>query len=181
MHILGIDPGTNIMGLGVIHWDGHNIKAVDYGILKLKSFKSFEKLKNILLGVADWIKKYNIDEVAIEAPFYDKNAQSMLKLGRAQGIAIASSINQGIQVYEYAPKKIKQSITGKGYSSKEQVSAMICQILQLKHAPQTLDASDALAVAICHCYQNKGLSSKKSSGRYKGWGDFIKQNPDKAG
>jgi len=180
MHILGIDPGTNIMGMGVIHWDGHKAKAIDYGILKLKGLENFEKLKSILLGVAEWIKKHKIDEVAIEAPFYDKNAQSMLKLGRAQGVAIASSINQGIRVYEYAPKKIKQSITGKGYSSKEQVSAMICQILQLKHAPQTLDASDALAVAICHCYQKDGLISTRQTGQYKGWGDFIKQNPGKA-
>ena len=178
MHILGIDPGTNIMGLGVVSWDGRDPKIIDHGILKLKDLEGYVKLKEILDCVANWIIKYKIGEVAIEAPFYDKNAQSMLKLGRAQGVAIASSINQGIPVYEYAPKKIKQSITGKGFSSKEQVQAMVCQILSLKHAPQTLDASDALAVAICHCFK-KGEKGNKKSKSYKGWGDYVKNNPEK--
>ena len=179
MNILGIDPGTNIMGFGVVSWNGSKPLAVHHGVLRINDKTAFDKLKHILNEVSLWIKKYNIGQVAIEAPFYDKNAQSMLKLGRAQGVAIASSINLGIPVTEYAPKKIKLALTGKGYSSKEQVQAMVTQILALKNKPETLDASDALAVAICHCYQQNNVLNANKNKNYKSWSDYIDKNPSK--
>ncbi|HIF13817.1 MAG TPA: crossover junction endodeoxyribonuclease RuvC [Bacteroidetes bacterium] len=177
--ILGIDPGTNIMGFGVVSWDGNTPSIIEHGILRINDKSPFDKLKHILNEVSLWIKKYGVDHVAIEAPFYDKNAQSMLKLGRAQGVAIASSINMGVGVTEYAPKKIKLALTGKGFSSKEQVQAMVTQILALKKKPETLDASDALAVAVCHCYQQNMASLSGKNKSYKGWSDYIDKNPGK--
>jgi len=179
MKILGIDPGTNITGFGVVSWDGNNPTIIEHGVLRIKDNSPFDKLKHILNEVSQWIKKYGVDHVAIEAPFYDKNAQSMLKLGRAQGVAIASSINMGIPVTEYAPKKIKLALTGKGFSSKEQVQAMVTQILDLKRKPETLDASDALAVAVCHCYQQNMASLSDKNKSYKSWSDYIDKNPGK--
>ena len=188
MKILGIDPGTNILGFGIIEQKGNQFIHIDHGILKLDKLDTYEKLSTIFTDIQEIIKKFKIDEVAIEAPFFGENAQSMLKLGRAQGVAIAASAMLKLPVTEYAPKKIKLSLTGKGYSSKEQVAEMVKQLLSLKRLPQTLDASDALAIAITHCMQNKltvkgesqPIKAKKKS---KGgdWNSFIKNNPDRLG
>jgi len=176
--ILGVDPGTNILGFGVIQSDGKQFKVLDYGIIRLDKLDTYEKLKVIYTDLEKIIQKHSAEVLAIEAPFFGKNAQSMLKLGRAQGVAIACAAMHGLPVIEYAPKKIKMALTGKGFSTKEQVAAMVKQILNLKKMPQTLDATDALGVAICHCLQGQvQVKTKKSSSN--NWEDFIKNNPDK--
>jgi len=189
MKILGIDPGTNILGFGVIEYSNKSFKHIDHGIFKLDHLETYEKLSNIFEGIQALIEKHQIDEFAVEAPFFGENAQSMLKLGRAQGVAIAAAAMLKTPITEYAPKKIKLSLTGKGYSSKEQVAQMVKQLLQLKRLPQTLDASDALAVAITHSLQNK-VEIKNQEKSNKGnlipskkgknsWDAFIKNNPDR--
>lgn len=177
MIILGIDPGTNILGFGIIEVKGNQFIAIDYGILRLEKLETYEKLKVIFREITEIIKKHPIDLMAIEAPFFGKNAQSMLKLGRAQGVAIAAAGMQNLEVIEYAPKKIKMAITGKGFSSKEQVAIMVTKLLNLKSKPITLDATDALAAAICHGLQGNIPKTKKSSSNK--WEDFVKKNPDK--
>lgn len=187
MKILGIDPGTNILGFGIIIQKGNSFEHVDHGILKLDKLETYEKLATIFKDIQKIIQKHNVDHVAIEAPFFGENAQSMLKLGRAQGVAIAAAAMLNIPVTEYAPKKIKLALTGKGYSSKEQVAQMVKQLLNLKRLPQTLDASDALGIAITHSMQNKfdieGKSQTIKKSRSKsskgGWDSFIKNNPDR--
>ncbi len=175
--ILGIDPGTNNMGLGVIGIDRASIRLVAMDILKLgKMGGQALKLKKIFETVLRNIDEYHPDELAIESPFYGKNVQSMLKLGRAQGVAIAAALHRGIPVFEYSPRKVKQSITGKGGASKEQVAAMLCRILGIEGVPDNLDITDALAVALCHHFQgdNPPSGDKKS---YSGWKAFISDNP----
>ena len=173
--ILGIDPGTLVMGYGLISCLP-NPKVLQAGILKLDSKTSHPlRLKKIFEYLNTLILKYHPDELAIEAPFFGKNVQSMLKLGRAQGVAIAAALQHELPVTEYAPRKIKQSITGNGNASKEQVAAMIQNILQY-HAPTVLDASDALAVALCHFYQHTASLKSKS---YSGWHAFVKSNPNR--
>ena len=173
--ILGIDPGTNVMGYGLIHCTGEKMKVIQFGVIHLSKYKNHEiKLKKIFERVTELIKEYLPDEVALEAPFFGKNVQSMLKLGRAQGVAMAAALNRGMPIHEYAPKKVKQSVTGNGNASKEQVAHMIQMLLKFEEAPKLLDATDALAVAICHHYSSK---SGTLSGGKKSWKSFIADNP----
>lgn len=175
--ILGIDPGTNIMGYSLIETNGNAIKLITMDIIKLTSLSNQPlKLKKIFETTLAIIDKYNPDELAIEAPFYGKNPQSMLKLGRAQGVAIAAALYRSVAVFEYSPRKIKQSITGNGNASKEQVASMLLKMLLFKEMPKFLDATDALAVAVCHSNQ-KNLSVSETA--YSGWESFIKNNPQR--
>ncbi len=175
--ILGIDPGTNLMGFGVIKGLGNTPSYLDMGIVDMKKTTNpYMKLSLILEKTLELIDRYLPDEVAIEAPFFGKNVQSMLKLGRAQGVAIAAVLSRNIPLSEYAPRKIKLSITGRGAASKEQVAAMLARIFKLKEIPKNLDATDGLAVALCHFYQKGGF--EKTSGP-KSWGDFIRKNPER--
>lgn len=178
--ILGIDPGTNIMGFGVIKLEQKNINLIEVDVLILNKIKSHDtRLKNIFDKISTLIETYNIDEIAIEAPFFGKNIQSMLKLGRAQGVAIIASIKKNKKVFEYAPKKIKLAVTGSGNSSKNQVSSMLINMLNIKNAPSYFDATDGLAVAVCHALQNN-LSSKMSiKNKKSNWSAFIKNNPER--
>lgn len=173
--ILGIDPGTLLMGYGIIEISSNVIFLKEMSVLKLSGKKdNYTRLQLIHKKIEDLIVKYEPHEFAIEAPFFGKNVQSMLKLGRAQGVAIAAAISAGLPVTEYSPKKIKQSITGNGNADKEQVWKMLQHILALKEMPQYFDATDALAVAICHHFQDKpGL---KLNGKLKSWKDFITKN-----
>lgn len=174
--ILGVDPGTNVMGYGILEVNGSKLTVLQYGVLNLKSYSNHAlKLKKIYDSITRLIADYLPDEMAIEAPFYGTNVQSMLKLGRAQGVAIAAALARDIPYVEYAPKKVKQSVTGNGNASKEQVAAMLLQILKLKEAPKFLDATDALAVALCHHYS--GGSNQKAGG--KSWSAFLQENPDR--
>lgn len=173
--ILGLDPGTTIMGYGIILVQGSKFKLLQFGVIMLGKIDSHElKLKKIFDRVITLVDEFNPDEVALEAPFFGKNVQSMLKLGRAQGVAMAAALFRGVPITEYAPKKVKQSVTGNGNASKEQVAKMLMQIFNIKEAPKLLDASDALAVAVCHHYQQGAVKSKKSS-----WDSYLKENPNK--
>ncbi|MHA6696485.1 crossover junction endodeoxyribonuclease RuvC [Chryseobacterium sp. A321] len=176
--ILGIDPGTTIMGFGIISAEKEKIQLVSIHELILKKYPNHEtKLKHIFERTLALIDEYHPDEVALEAPFYGKNVQSMLKLGRAQGVAMAASLYRDIPIKEYSPKKIKMAITGNGNASKEQVAAMLKTLLNLKEFPtKYLDASDGLAVAVCHHYNSNAIQVDKS---YSGWDSFLKQNPDR--
>lgn len=172
--ILGIDPGTNNMGLGLISSRGSRIQIVAMDILKMEKLPNHAlKLRKIFETSLRTIDEFKPDELAIESPFYGKNIQSMLKLGRAQGVAIAAALYRDIPVFEYSPRKIKQSITGKGGASKEQVAGLLAGMLAMKQIPDYLDITDALAVAVCHHFQRGKSNEKKSSG----WADFIKKNP----
>lgn len=175
--ILGIDPGTNIMGYGLIHHKGSKIELIAMGVLKLGKLPDHGlKLKKIFERVSSLISEYKPDELAIEAPFFGKNVQSMLKLGRAQGVAMAAALNLDVPIFEYSPRKIKQSITGKGSASKEQVAAMLTTLLSIKDPPKYMDATDGLAVAVCHYFQRKpGVDGEQ----YGSWKSFISKNPDK--
>ncbi|MEO7049755.1 MAG: crossover junction endodeoxyribonuclease RuvC [Ferruginibacter sp.] len=174
--ILGIDPGTVVMGFGLINITNKNIEMIEMGVLKLNTKDdAFVRLERIHHKVIEIIVKFKPTAFAIEAPFFGKNVQSMLKLGRAQGVAIAAAIQSGLEVTEYSPKKIKQSITGNGNANKEQVMRMLQQLLKFTDTPALLDASDALAVAVCHHFQNNELL-KTSPGKNKDWKDFIAQN-----
>jgi len=171
--ILGLDPGTNIMGYGVILISGVKITVLQYGIFRLAQYATHElKLKKIFERVMGILNEFNPDEVALEAPFFGKNIQSMLKLGRAQGVAMAAALSCEIPIMEYAPRKVKQSVTGNGNASKEQVAKMLMSLFSIKEEPQMLDATDALAVAVCHHFQNGKKTSKKTS-----WESFVKENP----
>ncbi|RLD55047.1 MAG: crossover junction endodeoxyribonuclease RuvC [Bacteroidetes bacterium] len=173
--ILGIDPGTNIMGYGLIKNQGTKINLLAFGVIHLSKYDNHAlKLKKIFERVLSLLDEYNPDEVALEAPFYGKNVQSMLKLGRAQGVAMAAALYRSIPIFEYSPKKIKQSITGNGNASKEQVAAMIMNLLAIKEKPKYLDSSDALGVALCHYFQKNPSSGGNS---YSGWGQFVNKNP----
>ncbi|MEP4535444.1 MAG: crossover junction endodeoxyribonuclease RuvC [Cyclobacteriaceae bacterium] len=171
--ILGLDPGTSVMGYGLIKVKKQAITLLQFGVIHLKKYDTHElKLKKIYDRVLGLIVEYHPDEVALEAPFFGKNIQSMLKLGRAQGVAMAAALSQDIPITEYAPKKVKQSVTGNGNASKEQVAAMLKTLLKFSEAPKLLDATDALAVALCHHYQ--GGKQQKS---VKSWGAFLSENP----
>jgi crossover junction endodeoxyribonuclease RuvC len=176
--ILGIDPGTVVMGYGIIAIYANRIQLVEMNVLKLGTKKDvYERLQQIHERVTQLIQEYQPTEFAIEAPFFGKNVQSMLKLGRAQGVAIAVAMQAGLPVTEYSPKKVKQSVTGNGNAVKEQVWKMIQQTLQLKDSDiKYFDASDALAVALCHHYQTSTVI-KAATKKLKGWEAFIKQNP----
>lgn len=172
--ILGIDPGTNILGFAVIEVEGDHVRVLEIGVLHLKEKKNpGDTLREIFLEIQEIIEKYLPQDLAIEAPFFGKNVQSMLKLGRAQGVAMAAGMTMGLTITEYSPKKIKQSVTGNGNAAKEQVADMLCRMLNLKPEKLQLDATDALSVALCHHYQSGSMASSKKSG----WKAFIKENP----
>lgn len=173
--ILGIDPGSNITGYGIIRVAGNSPELVVIGLIDLsRSGDHYLKLKQIFDRTLAIIDEYHPDELAIEAPFYGKNVQSMLKLGRAQGAAIAAALTRSIPIFEYAPRKIKMSITGQGAASKEQVAAMLMNILNFRKSEMKLDATDGLAAALCHYFQTGSPVSEKA---YTGWKDFMKKNP----
>lgn len=175
--ILGIDPGTNIMGYGVILIQNREIILLAMGAIHLTKLGDHSlRLKKIFERTLSLIDEFKVDEMAIEAPFYGKNVQSMLKLGRAQGVAMAASMMREIPVTEYLPKKIKKAITGKGAATKEQVASMLKSFVNFKENPKYLDATDGLAVAICHHFQGNVLSTRKS---YSNWDSFLKNNPDR--
>jgi crossover junction endodeoxyribonuclease RuvC len=173
--ILGIDPGTSVMGYGLIKEVGKKIEMINLGVVKLDHLDDHPlKLQRIFEKTLALIDQYHPDCLAIEAPFYGKNIQVMLKLGRAQGVAMAAALARSIPIFEYAPRKIKQSITGNGSATKEQVAAMLQTLLKFTETPQFLDATDGLAVAVCHAFQRVGSTGKTKS--YTGWGSFVKDN-----
>ena len=176
---MGIDPGTIVMGYGVIKCIGNQIELLAMGSIHFDSGEDHMlRIKKIYNRLSSMISEFKPNYMAIEAQFFGKNVQSMLKLGRAQGVCMAAALNQDIPVIEYSPKKVKQSITGNGNASKEQVSAMLQRICKFDESPKYLDASDALAIAICHHYQmTSGISSER--GRANSWNSFIKQNPER--
>ena len=175
--ILGIDPGTIVMGYGLITITGNTITLLELGVLKPgKVEDSYKKLQLIFNTVSGLITKYQPTDFAIEAPFFGKNVQSMLKLGRAQGVAMAAAMRHGLTVTEYSPKKVKQSVTGNGNADKEQVMKMLQTLLSFKHSTKQFDATDALAVAMCHHFQTNSIVGKTTAG-LKSWDEFIKKNP----
>jgi len=175
--ILGIDPGTTIMGFGLIKVSGKKMTFIQMNELQLKKLDNhYIKLKYIFDRTLELIDTYNPDEIAIEAPFFGKNVQSMLKLGRAQGVAMAAGLSREIPITEYLPKKIKMAITGNGNASKEQVAKMLQNLLGLKSLPKNLDATDGLAAAVCHFYNQGKIAVGKN---YTGWASFVKQNEER--
>ena len=176
--ILGIDPGTSVMGFGIIKVENTKLSLIDLGILKMKTTDSHAlRLKHIFENTLKLIDKHHPDSLAIEAPFFGKNVQSMLKLGRAQGVAMAAALFREIPITEYSPKKIKQSITGNGNASKEQVAAMLSQLLKFNLENIKLDATDGLGAAVCHHLQ--GGKPEQDDKKYSGWNAFLKENPDR--
>ncbi len=174
---MGIDPGTTVMGFGIIRVKGKQMEFLQLNELLLKKYDDpFTKLKLIFERTIELIDTYHPDEIAIEAPFYGKNVQSMLKLGRAQGVAMAAGLSRQIPITEYLPKKIKMAITGNGNASKEQVAKMLQSTLGLKSLPKNLDSTDGLAAAVCHFYNAGRLDGTK---HYTGWEAFVKQNEGK--
>lgn len=173
--ILGLDPGTNVMGYAVIEVKSGKTSLMQFGVIQMGKYGEHAlKLKKIFDRVLALVDEYKPDEVALEAPFFGKNVQSMLKLGRAQGVAMSAALYREVPITEYAPKKVKQSVTGNGNASKEQVAKMLMQIFSLKEMPKLFDATDALAVAVCHHYQNGAFKSKAKS-----WGGFLKENANR--
>lgn len=197
--ILGIDPGTNFTGYGIIDTDGRKTECVALGYIDLVRLPDpYRKLHRIYEGVEDLIRQYAPDEAAFESPFFGENVQSMLKLGRAQGVAMAAALNRGLPVFEYAPRRIKQAITGQGAASKEQVAAMLKTLLKVDYSLNKLDATDGLAVALCHHYESSSpinrLTSAEASGtgpaqalkaamsakgRTPSWEQFVARNPQR--
>nr|WP_314603780.1 crossover junction endodeoxyribonuclease RuvC [uncultured Capnocytophaga sp.] len=172
--ILGIDPGTTIMGFGIIQVVKNQMKFIQMNELLLNKYDDhYLKLKLIFERTIELIDTYKPDELAIEAPFFGKNVQSMLKLGRAQGVAMAAGLAREVPITEYEPKKVKMAITGNGNASKEQVAKMLQQLLNFRELPSHLDATDGLAVAVCHFF-NGGKKEKGKS--YSSWESFVKQN-----
>jgi len=173
--ILGIDPGTVVLGYGLIKETGSKISLISMGVIKMGHLDEHAlKLQRIFKKTSALIEEYKPDCMALEAPFYGKNIQVMLKLGRAQGVAMAAALNCDIPIFEYAPRKIKQSVTGNGNATKEQVSAMLKSLLQFRETPEFLDATDGLAVAVCHSFQKNAASGTGKS--YSGWAAFAKDN-----
>ena len=172
--ILGIDPGTTIMGFGLIEVTGKKMRFLQLNELKLSKYDDhYVRLKLIFERTVELIDSYHPDEIAIEAPFFGKNVQSMLKLGRAQGVAMAAGLSRQVPITEYSPKKIKMAITGNGNASKEQVAKMLQNTLGLKELPKNLDSTDGLAAAVCHFYNSGRIDVGKG---YSGWEAFVKQN-----
>lgn len=170
--ILGIDPGTTVMGYGIIAAKGQEMELLCHGVIHLSKLANQAlKLGRIFERVVQLIDTWHPDELAIEAPFFGKNVQSMLKLGRAQGVCIAAALSRSMPVVEYEPRKIKQSVTGSGSASKEQVEAMLCHLLNFENKETLLDATDALAVAVCHHFQGKAAGNKNKS-----WKAFVQEN-----
>ena len=177
--IIGIDPGTNVMGYGILGINSKKPQLVAMGVIKLSKFDDhYMRLRRIYERVSGLVKQYLPDEMAIEAPFFGKNVQSMLKLGRAQGVAMAAALTRDIPIVEYEPRKIKMAITGNGAASKEQVAEMLRRILSIDKddMPDFLDATDALAAALCHFYESgKPIVAKGA----RSWAEYIAKNPDK--
>jgi crossover junction endodeoxyribonuclease RuvC len=179
--ILGIDPGTNVLGFAILDASKKELKVIELGVLTFAhiSDEQTDKLRYIFEQVQDLIQQHKPTEMAIEEPFFGKNVQSMLKLGRAQGVAMAAGMVNGVSITQYLPKKIKKAVTGNGNASKEQVAGMLENILKRKFQEKYLDATDALAAAVCHWFQSSGpLKGQKT---YSGWGAFVKDNPTKVG
>jgi crossover junction endodeoxyribonuclease RuvC len=175
--ILGIDPGTTIMGFGLIKVVGKKMQFLQLNELQLSKYDNhYVRLKHIFERTVELIDTFHPDEIAIEAPFFGKNVQSMLKLGRAQGVAMAAGLSRQVPITEYSPKKIKMAITGNGNASKEQVAKMLQSLLELKELPKNLDSTDGLAAAVCHFYNAGKIQTGKS---YTGWSAFVKQNEDR--
>jgi crossover junction endodeoxyribonuclease RuvC len=171
--IMGLDPGTRIMGYAIIQIRQSQPQLLNFGVIDLNKFEHHEaRLRRIFERVLVLVDEYKPDEIAIESPFYGKNVQSMLKLGRAQGVAMAAVLYRDLPITEYAPRKVKLSVTGNGNASKEQVAKMLIQIFGLRKIPKLFDSTDALAVALCHHFQ--GGRSKKSK---NSWANFIRENP----
>ena len=192
--IMGIDPGTNYMGYGIVEVDGKELRSVVMGDIDLHTMSDpYRKLRYIFERVCKLIDDYGPREVALESPFFGTNVQSMLKLGRAQGVAMAAALSRDKEVFEYAPTRIKQAITGSGAASKEQVAAIVKRILKLEYMPRRLDATDGMAVAMCHYFtartpinlamgndRIKGLGGgKKAAKGSSSWEAFIKKNPER--
>ncbi len=178
MKILGVDPGTNNLGYAVLSVQNRKLMVDEIGVFRLRKMDSHQdRLYQIFLKIVEIIEKFEPAEMAIEAPFHGKNVQSMLKLGRAQGVAIAAALHKQIRVQEYSPKKIKLAVTGNGNASKEQVAAMVDQLVSNRINRDLLDATDALAAAVCHHFQGKRILDGGVD--YKGWAAFIKANPDR--
>ena len=176
--ILGVDPGTTVMGYAILEIVDRNPKLVTMGVFKLAGFEDHQtKLKEIFLQLQEIIETYSPKEMAIEAPFYGKNVQSMLKLGRAQGVSMAAGMTMGLKIHEYSPKKIKQSITGNGNASKEQVAAMLTNMLNIKIQSKYLDATDALAAAMTYFHASSSPLVGENS--YSNWKQFLSDNPDR--
>ena len=174
--ILGIDPGTQVTGYGIISSDGLTMELIAIGSIHTEKFDDhYDRLQCIYERVLEIVVSFKPTVLAIEAPFFGKNVQSMLKLGHAQGMAIAAALSQKVPIQEYSPKKIKQSITGNGNAAKEQVAAMLGHILKTDALPKQLDATDGLAVAVCHHFSMIGIP--KAGKKYSGWDAFIKDNP----
>lgn len=177
--IIGIDPGTNVMGYGILGVKSKKPSMIAMGVIELNKFEShYLRLSRIFERVSMLVEQYLPDEMAIEAPFFGKNVQSMLKLGRAQGVAMAAALSRDVPITEYEPRKIKMAITGNGAASKEQVQEMLRRILDIPREnllPQ-LDATDALAAALCHFYESSRPQVEKGC---KSWKEFIAKNPDK--
>tara|TARA_B110000977_G_scaffold41848_1_gene56490 strand:+ start:319 stop:870 length:552 start_codon:yes stop_codon:yes gene_type:complete len=175
--ILGIDPGTTIMGFGLIKIVKGEMEFMQLNELILSKYDDhYLKLKHIFNRTIELIDTYHPDEISLEAPFFGKNVQSMLKLGRAQGVAMAAGLSRDIPVTEYSPKKIKMAITGNGNASKEQVAKMLQSLLGFKTLPKNLDSTDGLAAAVCHFFNSGTIQGQK---KYTGWGAFVSQNPGK--
>jgi len=175
--ILGIDPGTTVMGFGLIKVKGNKMEFLQFNELQLKKYNDhYLKLKLIFERTIELIENHKPDEIAIEAPFFGKNVQSMLKLGRAQGVAMAAGLSREIPITEYSPKKIKMAITGNGNASKEQVAKMLKSLLNIKELPRNLDSTDGLAAAVCHFYNLGKVTVRKN---YTGWSAFVKQNENR--
>ncbi len=193
---MGIDPGTNYMGYGVLEVEGRTLHSVVLGDIDLHRLADpYAKLRYIFERVETLIATYNPREVALESPFFGENVQSMLKLGRAQGVAMAAALHRGLSVAEYAPMRIKQSITGRGSATKEQVASVVCRMLTVDRPPRRLDATDGMAVALCHYFTTsnplqaalggervKGLGGGRkaaSKGGSQSWEQFLREHPDR--
>ncbi len=177
--IMGIDPGTNVMGYGVLGVSGKKADVIVMGVIQLNRFEThYLRLSRIYERVSGLVQQYLPDELAIEAPFFGKNVQSMLKLGRAQGVAMAAALARDIPITEYPPLNVKKAVTGNGQASKEQVANMIKHLLSIpeEKMPSMLDATDALAVALCHMYESAKPEIAKGP---KSWKDFLAKNPDR--
>jgi crossover junction endodeoxyribonuclease RuvC len=174
---MGIDPGTNLLGYGLIKVVNKKPEILVSGVLDMKKMTDpYLKLQKIFQRITQIIDEFHPDELAIESQFFGKNIQSMLKLGRAQGVAIAAALQRNIPIFEYAPRKIKLAITGTGTASKEQMAVILQRFFKMKEMPQNLDETDALAIALCHFFQANAIKTPKKT---SSWAEFVKQNPDR--
>ncbi len=179
---MGVDPGTQVMGYGIISVKGQEITLLQYGVIKLSKYSTHQlKLKKIFERVIQLTEEYMPDEIAIEDAFYGKNPQSMLKLGRAQGVTMAAALSRNIPIVEYSPKKVKQSVTGNGNASKEQVAFILEKILKLDLNQEFMDATDGIAIAVCHHFHANSPAAAAPKGKIKkgGWAAFVEENPSR--